>query len=229
MNTGNKLDLADRGVSIYSFCWGEVHTKLSLKAMTVSMSQASFEKAVLISDYEVELPEGISFEKVRGNINKNNFGEMFTREVERVMTGAFCLNVQYDSCIIDSEKWTDKFLEYDYIGAPWPKHIVEASDMAAKPVDNYVGNGGFSIRSRKFIENAAKLPTLHKNEDLNACVLNFHEMKKRRVTFAPVELAKRFSAERPLKDKDFDPRVLFTYDSFGFHGNFNTAGMELLK
>ena len=40
-----------------------------------------------------------------------------------------------------------RFFDYDYIGAPWPNNFV-----------NRVGNGGFSLRSKKFLELTAKIP-----------------------------------------------------------------------
>src|ERR1700722_12124880 len=56
-----------------------------------------------------------------------------------------CLTIQYDGFVLDSDMWRAEFLDYDYIGAPWP-HRGYA-----------VGNGGFSLRSvemmRYLIEN----------------------------------------------------------------------------
>ena len=48
---------------------------------------------------------------------------------------------QEDSILFHSD--INKFLKYDYIGAPWPK----------KQVDNskFVGNGGFSLRTRNLM------------------------------------------------------------------------------
>ena len=30
------------------------------------------------------------------------------------------LSIQADGWVLDASRWTDEFLEYDYIGAPWP-------------------------------------------------------------------------------------------------------------
>ena len=47
--------------------------------------------------------------------------------------------MQWDSWIINPQQWTDQFLDYDYVGAPWLWHT-----------DNYqVGNGGFALHSRQ--------------------------------------------------------------------------------
>jgi len=71
------------------------------------------------------------------------------------------LSIQYDSWIVNPSAWTDEFLEYDYIGAPWSWFP-----------DKNVGNSGFCLRSRRLLEFLAahreafpiKLP-----EDVSLC------------------------------------------------------------
>ena len=57
--------------------------------------------------------------------------------------------------------WSDDFLEYDYIGAPWPnskngkvdlkKYNKNIADQIIENIDkNQVENGGFSLRSKNF-------------------------------------------------------------------------------
>ena len=50
--------------------------------------------------------------------------------------------------------WDPKFLNYDYIGALWPHYK-----------ENQVGNGGFSLRSKKLLESSRKL--IEENPDYN--------------------------------------------------------------
>ncbi len=140
--------------------------------------------------------------------------------------------MQHDSTIIDITNWDDRYLEYDYIGAPWPMSIVQASDMVAgriEKIPNVVGNGGFSLRTRKFVEESASLGWQHKNEDLNTCVFNYDRMTERGITFAPPSLAAKFSVEHPTEHKYFNRDILLSYSSFGFHGEFNNAGMQFIK
>ena len=52
-------------------------------------------------------------------------------------------------------------------------------------------------------------------------------MVNRGIKFAPKELAYKFSVEHPINNLGvYDRNVLSTYNSFGFHGDFNTAGMK---
>jgi len=248
MTIGNKLQLPD--VTVFTFCWGTEHVEKSLRSMLIAMDQVDFKRSVLITDSsKTELS---LFEKT---INKNNievydmkvelndnlqdddenrigFCESFVQQTNKYITDDFCLNVQHDSTIIDSNKWTDQYLNYDYIGAPWPMHIIQATDMVAGRIDNIpnvVGNGGFSLRTRKFVEESAKLGWEHKNEDLNICVFNYDRMTQAGIRFAPPELAAQFSVEHPTPYRYFARNMLISYESFGFHGDFNTGGMNFIN
>ena len=56
-----------------------------------------------------------------------------------------CLLVQWDGFVTNANAWRPDFLAFDYIGAPWPQF----SD------GRNVGNGGFSLRSRKLLKACA--------------------------------------------------------------------------
>ena len=65
---------------------------------------------------------------------------------------------------------------------------------------NPVGNGGFSLRSRKLVETTAKInfdslkfPT--ENEDIIVCHYLYEEMVKKGIRFAPPKLAAQFAME----------------------------------
>lgn len=248
MSTGNKLQLPD--VTIFTFCWGTEHVQKSLRSMLIGMDQVKFKRSVLITDSkktELSLFEDIINKynievcDMSVNLNENmedddenriGFCESFIQQTNKYILDDFCLNVQHDSTIIDSDNWDDRFQDYDYIGAPWPMEIVQASDMVAgriEKIPNVVGNGGFSLRTRKFVEESAKLGWDHKNEDLNICVFNYDRMTEQGITFAPASLASKFSVEHPTPYKYFNRDLLISYSSFGFHGEFNKAGMQFIE
>ena len=248
MTTGNKLDLPN--VTIFTFCWGTEHVEKSLRAMLIGMDQVNFGKKVLITDpnktdlnlfketldkhnivvydMSVDLNDNLQDD----DTNRSGFCESFVQQTNRYITGDFCLNVQHDSTVIDTSKWNKRFLDYDYIGAPWPMSIIQSSDMVAgriEEIPNVVGNGGFSLRSRKFVEESAKLGWEHKNEDLNICVFNYQKMIDAGIKFAPPELASQFSCEHPTPYNNFWRSMVFSYGTFGFHGEFNTGGMQFIN
>jgi len=245
-----KLQLPD--VTVFSFCWGTEHVEKSLRAMLIAMDQVDFKRSVLITDssktdlslfgqvidrHKIEVCDmSVDLNDNMSNDDKNRvgFNQSFIQQTNKYIFDDFCLNIQHDSTIIDIEKWDNRFMDYDYIGAPWPMHIIQASDMVAgriEEIPNVVGNGGFSLRTRAFVEESAKLGWEHKNEDLNICVFNYDTMTSAGIKFAPPELAVKFSKEHPTPYHrgGFFRSQLWTYDSFGFHGEFNSAGMEFIQ
>jgi hypothetical protein len=119
------------------------------------------------------------------------------------LTTSHVLIVQWDGFALNRDAWDDSLFDYDYIGAPWPQF--------APPYN--VGNGGFSLRSRKLLE-ALRDPEmrLHAPEDLCICRTNRPLLESRHgIRFAPEEVAARFAFERTAPAQP----------TFGFHGLFN--------
>ena len=124
--------------------------------------------------------------------------------------------VQNDGCIVDGSKWTDEFLNYDYIGAPWRLPDDELSYRTPDGAIMRVGNGGFSFRSKKLLEAPTKLGlkfsdngTGFWHEDGWLCCHVRRELENYGVKFAPIEVAAQFSTEFPIPE---------TIESFGAHG-----------
>ena len=121
---------------------------------------------------------------------------------ELVKTSHF-LNVEWDSGIIDAKLWTDEFLEYDYIGAPWYWH---------EP-GKRVGNGGFSLRSTrlmKFLSDHREEFPIVMPDDATLCGEYRERLESKGFKWASEPLARRFSWERSPREP-----------SFGFHGAYN--------
>lgn len=119
------------------------------------------------------------------------------------------LIVQWDGFITHPTFWRSDFLAVDYIGAPWYH--------AGHP--GMVGNGGFSLRSKRLIETLASLQDLDTTEpeDRVICVQRRAELEQAHgIRFASLEMAQDFSCEYG----DYRP-------SFGFHGMHNFANIML--
>ena len=114
--------------------------------------------------------------------------------------------------------WNNDWLQYDYIGAPFP--ISENAYWANNGERVRVGNGGFSLRSRKLLEmplkNNWKLRQEQGffNEDGNVCCYWRKEFLEEGIKYAPLELAVKFSFETPVQENDFGKTR-----TFGFHRN----------
>ncbi len=146
----------------------------------------------------------------------------------------FNLVVQADGYAVNYQAWTDQFLQYDYIGASWP-HESTGRD---------VGNGGFSLRSKKLYRAMLDLRRRYTLERLiqglqtiDICADKFLGYsipednlickiyrpileQQYGIRFAPAELADRFSIETNAGSPWFG-------SSFGFHGHF--AGSFYIK
>lgn len=129
-------------------------------------------------------------------------------DLKAVSPKDFFLITQWDSWVISPEHWSDVFLKYDYIGAVWPHHCKYR-----------VGNGGFSLRSRRLMnavsENVSKAPRelLTIEDDFICRVIREQLEREHSCAFAPERVADRFSAERGG----------WPQCPFGFHGLFNFA------
>jgi Protein of unknown function (DUF5672) len=141
-------------------------------------------------------------------------------EVPEHVIATHMLWVQPDSWVLDAGRWTDEFLQYDYIGAPWPLNPdCDWYKLGYQPGKN-VGNGGFSLRSRTLISLLAAHPDeypLWLPEDDAICRRHRPRLEEAGIRFAPPELAARFSFEcaEPLPE-----------GTFGFHGRPHAARMR---
>ena len=177
--------------------------KLSLYALEKSLEQFECRKVLIFSDDAQ--PWGghdiIQIPKIRSTKDYNN---IIFSELPKFLETSHALIIQYDGYVLSGDHFSSEFLNYDFIGAPWPHHR-----------QFNVGNGGFSLRSKKLI-NAIKtylLPEDYgKAEDVVICrYLRARLEDELGVIFAPKEVAKLFSYEMEQVD----------HETFGFHGLYN--------
>lgn len=115
----------------------------------------------------------------------------------------FALFLHLDGYILHPARWEPEFLKYDYIGAPWPKHINA----------DRVGNGGFCLKSRRLMSRVAQLPWVNVPGDVMVCSHYRRTLLHEGFTFAPPHVAARFSTEMPCPES--------VPESFGFHGTIS--------
>lgn len=134
-----------------------------------------------------------------------DYNDFMIKKVADYFTTEFVLIAQWDGFIWHADMWDDEFLKYDYIGAAWPAEVM----FPGVPTKFNVGNGGFSIRSKRlqeFLKNDDNLTIKYANyyaEDVVICQLNRAYLEKCGFTFAPKELADKFSWECGPKMKAF--------------------------
>ena len=227
-STSSKIKL--KNTTLFSVIGSEEYFINTIKAVQHCMSLVDFE------DIKIASCVPFSSDKIKclqiKKLDKIQYSHLFLYHLKEIIDTDFCLNIQSDGFIIDGNNWNDDFFQYDYIGAPWLQFKEK----------NCVGNGGFSLRSKKFIEACSKLEynpkidfkqnipkeKLITPEDWFCCVHSYEKMISQDIKFADIHTAYSFSVEHPSFFKKYDRNDISTYKSFGFHGNFNTAGMKLL-
>lgn len=153
----------------------------------------------------------------------NEYNHYLIYDLWRHIDSEYALVVQADGFIINPQCWTSDFLDFDYLGAPWPLSRNSYIDPFGK--SQRVGNGGFSLRSQRLLQlpNTLHVPfdvnsdNFYKHqgvgllsEDGNICVHNRHIYESGGCRFGSKNLALRFSIETRL------PSRLFR-KTFGFH------------
>lgn len=202
----------------------------ALKAMDICLDEIIF----LRSKFFTTSLDGIKLDKFK-NIkqieiiqipeikNKADYSKFCLVELPKNIVSDFCLTIQHDGYIIDSSCWTNNFMKFDYIGAPWPP------EWGYK---NRVGNGGFCLKSKKFLNISydifkdfdfnsdlnRSIYDISVNEDFLSCNIYYDEFIKGGIKFADEQIAALFSIEHPVPE--------MTNRSFGFHGNFTRRRYE---
>jgi len=197
-----------------------VNVDRTINALKYSMNGIAFNEVLLLTDKNVSHDE-IKICKIE-ELDYINYSRFIVYELHKHINTDFALIIQDDGFVTNPEKWDDLFLDYDYIGAPFP--IPEESDNISyrDPFGNLirVGNGGFSLRSKKLLSLPTELNLEWKpyfgyyNEDGFFAVHNRHLLEENGCKFAPVDLAARFSAEIATKET-------IGITPFGFHGKHN--------
>lgn len=176
----------------------------TVAALARSIEQVEFGAALLLSDRPPDTcPSGIEWRYIRPIASRAEYSIFILQELGQHIDTDFALCVQWDSFVLDGARWQPSFLNYDYIGAPWPHFH-----------DEYrVGNGGFSLRSKRLLEASAKLPaSIGDAEDIAICRTYRRWLEQQEgIRFAPEPVARSFAFERTPPNGT----------EFGFHGIFN--------
>lgn len=184
------------------------HHELTRFAIEQTMKCVDVSAVLTISDKQI-LP-GAGFIQTTPVNNLSQYNLIMLKGIADLIETDHALYVQWDGMANKADRWTDDFLKYDYIGAPWP----------SEPEGRNVGNGGFSLRSRKMLtacldHEVVLLPEHNYAQEDASIGRNFRPLLEERyeVKYAPTHVASQFSYE-----------LGFYNNSFGFHGIWNVLG-----
>lgn len=211
----------------------------TIRAFDISMSSISYGDVKFLSPKRPSnLPNSIRWEdsgplRLRGP-GVDDYSHFCLYNLWRHIETDFCLVIQGDGYVLNPHLWSEEFLNFDYIGAPWP--ISKSAYVDPFGRHQRVGNGGFSLRSRRLLTTPQRVDipfnvnesTFYRTfnsgslaEDGNICVHNRHLFEQDGCKFAPVSVAVRFSQERRVPEAK-------GVQAFGFH-EFAPHSNNLLK
>lgn len=136
-------------------------------------------------------------------------------ELHNYVQTDFAFLFHADGYPINASAWRDEFLEYDYIGAPWPLPTDDYSYLDDRGRLTRVGNS-VSLRSRRLLQSPSKLGLGWKsyygntNEDGFLCCHNKSILENEGLKFASIEVAKYFSREHSIPENE-------GIETFAFH------------
>lgn len=163
----------------------------------------NFKKTLILTDKDVT--HAVHQIKKIPTLDFDSFNLFCIKDLYKYIDTTHFLTIQPDGYILHPELWNDEWLNYDYIGAPWPPHILR--DRWGRGA---IGNGGFSLRSKFLSTHVGML-----NKDLTK--IRYHEdghhsngvIMDPFIKYPTIEMALSFSQELVI-DKKITP--------FGFHG-----------
>lgn len=138
--------------------------------------------------------------------NVSEWGQFVVFELHKYIETDFALLVHADGFVVNPQSWDPAFLDYDYIGAPWPYPRNAWTYRDSKNQLVRVGNS-VSIRSERILRLPTELGLEWENfdggyphEDGYLCVQHRQLFLQHGVTYAPIEVAARFGREINLPE-----------------------------
>ncbi len=161
-------------------------------------------EALEISSREIEFGE-VKLVELEEIVDIDSWNKAVVYELWKYIDTEFLMFIHADGYIIHPELWDNKWLEYDYCGAPWPL-----------PKDNYsykdiygniqrVGNS-VGLRSKKLMRLPTELKLVwgsyygNSNEDGFLSVHNRHILEENSCKFMPFEESLVFGKECELPE-----------------------------
>jgi glycosyltransferase involved in cell wall biosynthesis len=174
----------------------------AIHALIETGKQLPAKKLKLFTPHELQnIPENIEVVKIAALPSVESYSTFVMKELVNHIDTEHCMIVQQDGYVINGSAWSDEFVAYDWIGAPWFW-------------DKVVGNGGFSIRSKRLMEELAKpeYTDLHPEDD-KICRAYRKQLEAKGFTWAPAHVADKFSIE----NQGLDLKGKYT-GQLGWHG-----------
>jgi hypothetical protein len=195
------------------------------KAVKYSIKDIKFKhvKFLTPSKTTYDFCETVNIQKITSPQDYNKF---CLTELHAYVDTDYCITIQSDGFIINPNKWSDEFFNYDYIGAPWslinlkvnlPRYPLVFDQNLKNKKQYQIGNGGFSFRSKKLLKLTSSLYTddmYGMPEDVVISILLREKLENFGMKFVDdIDFAAKFSCEATT----INGKKYSSNNSFGFH------------
>lgn len=202
--------------SVTLVCANNIDIRKSINILKYCNQFIYFPQIKLFTNSQINdiVPKNIEIIKTIKLNDTNDYSEFIIHQLNDHINTEYVLIVQNDGYIANHNAWSDEFLKYDYIGAPWFIGACHVDGFPAVTIENRVGNGGFSLRSKKLLTYIQELTTINANvhpEDVYICRQMRNILCNLGIKFAPFEIASKFSLEVNHVDSKYNGQ-------FGWHG-----------
>lgn len=187
-------------------------------------------KALEHSSKEIEFGaiKYIQLNKIKGI---DEWNKAIIYDLPKYIETNYCILVHENGFIVNPQSWKDEWLNYDFIGAPWPLPQDDFSYKTKSGKLIRVGNS-VSLRSKKLMNLVAIRPMEYhygnNNEDGQICVWEREFLEENSCKFAPIEVAKYFSREHDISE-NFDVEKPFCFHYNRFNPGKNKEFAHFLK
>lgn len=186
------------------------HYRLILDYM-MSTIEFGAVKMLLLEDPKID---GVDFVEVDPIRSLSEYSDFCLLNLHKHVDTDYCLIFQDDGFVLHPELWKTIFFEYDYIGAPWPPR---PDWPEPNRPDRRVGNGGFSLRSKRLLEFTKDFEVDGHAEDVVIAVKQRASIEAAGLRIAPMHVALDFAVETAFTES----QSMFT--CFGFHHKARVA------
>ncbi len=204
----------------------------TLRVLQHCASMIQFSAVVLVCRV---IPQGVNGETIQ-RVSERGYAAAMIWEVAGVrghVATDYALCVHHDGYIVRPDQWRDYWLDYDFTGAPWPGQPHAAHPGKSDNIGR-VGNSGFCLKSRAFMERTAEMKkefirsAAHPDQygqawgaDTFCSQHQRSNLESKGIRFAPIDIAAGFSWESNIEEYP-NGRP----DAFGFH-NFNLENKKV--
>jgi len=196
--------MSNKHISLVAVATTDVEA--TVKAIEYSTRGLHFEEVILFANYNPSpANKGYDYVEIEKFDTVGDWGKFIVFELYKYLSTKHMILIHADGFIVNPEAWVDTFLDYDYIGAPWPipKDNFSYRDIWGNIIR--VGNS-VSLRSHKLLKMPSDLNLPWEDdhgffhEDGFLCVKNRHILQKNGIKYAPLQVACKFSHEKLIPE-----------------------------